>query len=220
MVCRTRRRQLRMRRRRMLRIVLYEPSRLLANALAFELRGRGHTVHVAPQRPDLIELAVRQFPDVVVVGDFLDGHEARRLAIEVAHGARVPVLVVADDVEVESSIESIRVVGSGRPLRAVVHAIEDLGNGLPVREIDVQVAPRRSGSPALSPREREVISLLVEGRSTGSIASELRVSANTARTYVQRVLQKLGAHSRIEAVSISRVAQAERRHDPRRAQGQ
>jgi DNA-binding NarL/FixJ family response regulator len=52
----------------------------------------------------------------------------------------------------------------------------------------------------LSAREREVLDHLVAGRSVPSIAALLHISPSTAKTYVARVYEKLGARSRAEAV--------------------
>jgi DNA-binding NarL/FixJ family response regulator len=55
---------------------------------------------------------------------------------------------------------------------------------------------------ALTPREREVLALLVAGQDPKGIATELYISPETARTHIQRVLRKLGVHSRAEAVEL------------------
>lgn len=54
----------------------------------------------------------------------------------------------------------------------------------------------------LTEREREVLTLLAAGWSTPRIAAHLFLSVNTIRNYIQSTLTKLGAHSRLEAVSI------------------
>jgi DNA-binding NarL/FixJ family response regulator len=59
------------------------------------------------------------------------------------------------------------------------------------------------GSSSLTPREREILALLGEGLSNRAIAARLTLSLNTVRTHVQTVLTKLGAHSRLEAVSVA-----------------
>ncbi len=56
----------------------------------------------------------------------------------------------------------------------------------------------------LTPREREVLRLLAEGSSTDDIMARLFVSRNTVRTHVQKVIGKLGAHSKLEAVAVAR----------------
>ena len=51
----------------------------------------------------------------------------------------------------------------------------------------------------LTPRETEVADLLVQGRPNTAIAAALQISTHTARHHTQRVLTKLGVHSRAEA---------------------
>jgi DNA-binding NarL/FixJ family response regulator len=51
----------------------------------------------------------------------------------------------------------------------------------------------------LTPRETEVAALLAQGRSNTAIATALQISSHTARHHTQRVLTKLGVHSRAEA---------------------
>ena len=67
--------------------------------------------------------------------------------------------------------------------------------------------PRRSGleeAYGMTPREAEVASLLAEGLSNSAVARRLGISPHTARHHTQRVLGKLGAHSRAEAGAILR----------------
>ncbi|WAL67745.1 response regulator transcription factor [Amycolatopsis cynarae] len=55
----------------------------------------------------------------------------------------------------------------------------------------------------LTHREVEVLDLISAGLSNQSIANELHLSVNTVRNHVQRVLTKLDAHSKLEAVAIA-----------------
>ena len=64
-------------------------------------------------------------------------------------------------------------------------------------------APGRDGA-GITQREHEVLVLLAEGLSTREIAQQLFISLNTARNHVQRLIAKLGAHSRLEAVAVAR----------------
>ena len=56
------------------------------------------------------------------------------------------------------------------------------------------------GLESLTAREREVLSLLAEGRSQYEIAAALFITPKTVATHIQRVLAKLGVHSRAQAV--------------------
>lgn len=66
-------------------------------------------------------------------------------------------------------------------------------------ELENENAPGSS----LTRREREVLELLAKGMSTREVAATLHVSLNTARNHIQRLLPKLGAHSKLEAVAIA-----------------
>jgi len=59
---------------------------------------------------------------------------------------------------------------------------------------------RQRTSPQLTRREREVLALMAAAADVERIARELKITVNTARGYIQNILEKLGAHSRLEAV--------------------
>ena len=85
------------------------------------------------------------------------------------------------------------------PLQAAIEALArrgrlDLGAGL--------LAERTLAG--LTPRELEVLRLLVEGRSNRQIAETLFISGKTASVHVTNILAKLGVHSRLEAAATAR----------------
>lgn len=99
------------------------------------------------------------------------------------------------------------------PLEAVVAAVRSAARGDAVvpPALLARLLPRLrergrpgSRSGALTERELAVVRLLAEGRSNAVIASELTISVNTVRNHVQNVLNKLGAHSKLEAVAKAR----------------
>lgn len=55
----------------------------------------------------------------------------------------------------------------------------------------------------LTAREREILSALARGATTGSIALELGISKATVQTHVKNILGKLGVHSRVEALAVA-----------------
>lgn len=61
-------------------------------------------------------------------------------------------------------------------------------------------APYPPPDPSLAPREIEVLQLLAKGLTTKELADRLGVSRVTVRNHIQRLLMKLGVHSRLEAV--------------------
>jgi len=67
-------------------------------------------------------------------------------------------------------------------------------------------SPRTShfdGAFELSPREREVLALVAEGRSNKAIADELFVSPNTVKTHVASLLHKLHADTRVQLATLA-----------------
>jgi len=57
---------------------------------------------------------------------------------------------------------------------------------------------------ALTPRERDVLFLLVEGAGRNDVAKRLQLSANTVRTHLQSLMSKFGVHSTLEVVALAR----------------
>jgi DNA-binding NarL/FixJ family response regulator len=57
---------------------------------------------------------------------------------------------------------------------------------------------------ALTPRERDVLYLLVEGAGRNEVAKRLQLSANTVRTHLQSIMSKFGVHSTLEVVALAR----------------
>lgn len=57
---------------------------------------------------------------------------------------------------------------------------------------------------ALTPRELEVLACLAEGAGRQDVAERLHLSANTVRTHLQNLMAKLGVHSTLEAVALTR----------------
>lgn len=70
-----------------------------------------------------------------------------------------------------------------------------LGGGAPAAE-----APRDAASLGLSPRQVEVLRLLIAGHSNKVIARRLEISPSTVRTHVEALFERLGAHNRTQAV--------------------
>ena len=85
--------------------------------------------------------------------------------------------------------------------QAIAYALEDArGRASGEAAARGQVSPSGPFGP-LSPREREVLALVAEGKSNRQIAAALIVTENTAKYHVAQLLNKLGAGSRAEAVA-------------------
>ena len=85
-------------------------------------------------------------------------------------------------------------------VRAVLRRHEGTNgsNGLNGEQLDVH-----PGIDVLTGREREVLDLLSAGHTQDEIANELFIAPKTVATHIQRVLAKLGVHSRAQAVAVA-----------------
>ena len=84
---------------------------------------------------------------------------------------------------------------------------EMLGEILRELRDDVRRA-REDSDPldVLSPRERDVLASMAEGKRGRQIAEELLISTDTVRTHTRSIFSKLDVHSRLEAVRVARAA--------------
>ncbi|WP_202619237.1 helix-turn-helix transcriptional regulator [Ornithinimicrobium cavernae] len=72
-------------------------------------------------------------------------------------------------------------------------------------QLDQAGAPRSGASAAdLTPREREVLTLVAQGRTNGEIGKQLFISTKTVSVHVSNILAKLGANGRTEAAALAR----------------
>jgi len=69
-----------------------------------------------------------------------------------------------------------------------------------------ELEPVSEAAPALSRRERQTLTLLATGLSTGQMAQQMGISKETVRNHVKGLLRSLGARSRVEAVAKARRA--------------
>jgi DNA-binding NarL/FixJ family response regulator len=173
---------------------------------------------------EAVELARRELPDVVLMDirmPRLDGLEATRriAALDRAAAVRVLVLTTFDldeyvyaalragasgfllkDTPPADLLAAIRVVAAGDALLAPGITRRLIAEF--VRRPDpTQVAP--AALDALTEREREVLGLVAHGLSNSEIAERLVVSSATSKTYVSRLLAKLGARDRAQLVAIA-----------------
>jgi PAS domain S-box-containing protein len=89
---------------------------------------------------------------------------------------------------------------------STVSLIDEQGQVIGIFGVEHPIAPADIKLPErnLTPREQQVLRLLVLGRSTEQMAEAMGVTPATVRNHVKRLLRALGVHSRIEAVALAR----------------
>ena len=169
----------------------------------------GHATTIA----DAERLAASTEPDVAIVdfrlpdGDGADAIERlRRLR------PQIRTLVVTSASDDQTIVRCLRVDADGyllkdQPVEELIDGVRTVAAGgaayapALIGRIVAKSVPGQAQGEQLSDRELDVLQQLALGRSTTDMARELHISVNTVRNHVQRVLLKLEAHSRIEAVA-------------------
>ncbi len=155
----------------------------------------------------------RHRPDVVVLDRRLpDGDGIGAIAELSTTGARVLMLTGEANAAVATRVAEAGGAGlvlkSSRldELEAAVHQVAAgevaFGPSLLAGVLDRLTG--RGASTPLTAREQETLVLLANGASTDEVGERLGVTRNTVRNHVQRILDKLGARSKLEAVAIAR----------------
>ncbi|MFJ8450512.1 response regulator [[Kitasatospora] papulosa] len=167
-----------------------------------------------------VELAGKVRPDVVVMDirmPVLDGIAATRLLAGAGVPHPVKVLVVTTFNLDEYVYEALRAGASGfllkdAPPDRLLHGIRTVAAGAALLDPDVtrqlvgryaaRIRPTGGTDPdiPLTPRELEVLRLIAEGLSNNEIAASLVISRETVKTFVSRILTKLGLRDRVQAV--------------------
>jgi PAS domain S-box-containing protein len=147
-------------------------------------------------------------PNCAVIALCREGKGARRYEIV----AKRP-----DGAEVWLDVTTVTVDDDGRPVS--IHVLTPSVSAQRLADIALQVAGRLSASQApadspeeiartaitqaLTPREIEVLRLIAAGVTTDEIGERLTLARNTVRNHIQNIENKLGVHSRIEAVVLA-----------------
>jgi DNA-binding NarL/FixJ family response regulator len=205
------------------RIVIGEDSALFREGLARLLEDAGHDVVgragdattlvdvVERERPDLAIVDVRMPPDGTDDGAraakelrnrmpelaivLLSQHVETRHSVELVSGGRVGYLLKDRVFDVDDFMDALRRVAAG-------------GSALDPEVVATLLGPRRGRDPLtlLSPRERDVLALMAEGRNNAGIARRLFLTDRTVETHIASIMSKLGLvetreeHRRVLAV--------------------
>lgn len=143
-------------------------------------------------------------PDIAVVDigmPLLDGIEAARRLRSVSPGTRVVLLTMHDE---EPFIA--RAVGAGvwgfvrkdRAIEDLVRVVKTIADGVRCLPSSIPTA-----HDVLTPREQEVLQLILEGRKNEEIASIMSRSVHTVRAHRARLMHKLGARNALQLLDTA-----------------
>ena len=191
-----------------------DASRLTAVQVAVRL---GYDARPTPTADELFERLGADRPELAIIEVELpgpaNGLEVMRQLHE-SFGSDLPVILVsasqtdafdrmaglmlgADDY-ISKPLDSGELLARvKRSLRRVTPHANGSGNG------NGNGHARNTNSAGLSPREREILRLLADGRTQAQIATELVISPKTVATHIQHILSKLGVNTRAQAVAFA-----------------
>jgi len=211
-----------------LRILLVDDHLMVTEALASRLSaaldlwvaGRCTTAD-----PNLLDIVRGVRPDVITIeveplGSSV-GEVLRSLA---AARPEAKVVVLSADHDIGHAVEAARAgvaawVAKEQGAAELETVIRGVGQGCSwyppdmlgaiLRELRTDVSRAREHDDLLhllSPRERDVLLSMMEGKRGRQIAQELLISTDTVRTHTRNIFAKLDVHSRLEAVRVARAA--------------
>lgn len=199
-----------------IRVLIVDEQEMFVNGIVSLLdRTEGITVAAnASSVREALELTQTHEPDVITADwNLPDGTVADLIASVNVADPTVKVLVLtasADDVLMAQAIDAgcSSVLTKSRAFEELVSAIRAAHAG----EVTISLSklssvitrlrvPDRKKASDLTPREFDILALLGEGLSNEAIAEQLSLSVHTVRNHVQRIITKMGAHSKLEAVA-------------------
>lgn len=204
-----------------LRILVADDHEIVRRGLIALLKSRAgwDVCGEAKDGRDAVDKAKELKPDVVILDigmPNLNGLEAARQMLHHNPQTKILILTITDADELVRAVLDAGARGfvlksdATRDLIAAVEALQSnktfftsrvaemvlggyLGRGVSVGDGGVSL-------PALTPREREVVQLLAEGKSSKEVATHLDLSVKTAETHRSNIMRKLNLHSVSELV--------------------
>ncbi len=202
-------------------IVIVDDHQMLTDALALvieneaDLRVIGVAVSCAATR----ELLAHTCPDVLLLDVSLPDGDGLGLVPDIKGLCpKVHILVLTSLADERTLLRAIDTgvsgfLGKHRPLAEVMVGIRQAAEGEIVMPTSLLLGLlsrttrdrgtylAQQGHEPLTVREREILARLAQGKSSAAIAAELHIAPLTVRTHIRNLLDKLDAHSRLEAVA-------------------
>jgi len=196
------------------KLIIVDDHEALREGLEVMLtHGGNEVVGVAGNVAAAMDLVSVADPDIAIVDIQLPDGSGIALTRELLQQRPdLGVILYTGDSDAELLYEGLDSGARGYALKAgsmdeLLSAIERVAGGgsyVDPRLDRILLSPRATARvPQLSPREREIMHLMAEGRTAEAIGDEISVSVETVRTHVRNVIRKLQARNRVHAIAIA-----------------
>jgi DNA-binding NarL/FixJ family response regulator len=197
----------------MIRVAIADDHGVLRDGLASVIAAQAdmELAGTAANGAEAVELARSAMPDVVLMDlemPVLDGIEATRAILAERSGTAVLVLTSFSDRDRITGALDAGAVGyllkdasADEVVRGIRTAAEG-GSPLDPRAARLLLEAKHAPDPlaGISPRERVVLRLLLEGMPNKLIAQRLGISEKTVKSHLTSVFRRLGVHDRVQAI--------------------
>ena len=194
-----------------LTVLLADDHAIVAEGLASILQREFSLIGTGADGAQLVEAARRLRPDVIVTDVAMPGMSGLEALTRLkAEGIPAKVIFLTMHADAQLAAEALRAGASGfvvkhaagKELIAAIHTALQGGRYLsPNLAPDVLATLADAGrSGALTPRQREVIALIAEGRTMKEVAAALGLSPRTVETHKYQVMQALGLQTTTDIV--------------------
>ncbi len=191
-------------------VALIDDDDSVRHALARRLRAAGHVVEPFATAPEFLDRLSSLTLGCVVTDLRMPGMSGLELQAALASDDReVPIVFISGEADVPAGVAAMRAgavhflqkpFGDAEILGAIAEALS-LAAARAAQRSDADAA--RRGHAALTPREREVFVLVVEGLLNKVIADRLGVAEKTVKIHRARVMDKMGARSVADLVRMA-----------------
>jgi DNA-binding NarL/FixJ family response regulator len=202
-----------------IRVVLVDDHEMVAKSLGWILEQESdiEVLGSASTSAEGVALVIATMPDVAIVDYRLPDEDGTRTTKEICDASPGTKVLILTGTKMDSQMVSTAVragcagiLSKDKALHQLVKAVRAAHSGgayvssdaVPKMLARIRLDHSRLGGD-LSKREIDVLQLAADGMSNQEIASRLFVSVNTVRNHTQRILLKLGVHSKLEAVAVA-----------------